>query len=62
MNAKKLTNAIALLGVFILLISILGRLMGFLPFDNRNIMLVVGLTCMLLGTIWKVVLEMKEDK
>lgn len=62
MSAKKITSAIAILGAIILIISIIGRFLGFIPFGLRNVMLIVGLTCMFLGTIWKVVIEMNEGK
>ena len=62
MSAKKITSAIAILGAIILIISIIGRFLGIIPFGLRNVMLIVGLTCMFLGTIWKVVIEMNEGK
>lgn len=62
MNPKKITSTIAVIGAIILIISIIGRLIGFIPFELRNMMLIVGLTCMFLGTIWKVVIEMNEGK
>ncbi len=58
---NRISSVAAILGVSIVIISIIGRFLNYIPFGQRNMMLVIGLTCMLLGTLWKVVQEMNGD-
>ena len=60
MTSNKITSIVALIGVVIVISSIIGRYFDLIPFGIRNMMLVIGLTLMLLGTIWKVVTEMNN--
>ena len=62
MSTQKITSVAAVIGVLIVITSIIGRYLDFIPFGTRNMMLIIGLTFMLLGTIWKVVNEMNEGK
>lgn len=59
MNVKIVTR-IAFFGLFLVLAA--GLIKIFYPIDvkTQSIMLVSGFTIMLLGSIWRVVLEMNE--
>jgi len=57
---QKITGWIAVLGLCLVLTGIISRFVGFLTVDQRTGFYVIGFSMMLLGTIWKVVLEMNE--
>ncbi len=56
----KVVTRIAFFGLFLVLMSLLFKLFNVIRFDIRSGMLVTGFTLMLLGSIWRVVLEMNE--
>jgi hypothetical protein len=56
----KVVTRIAFFGLFLVLVSLLFKLFKVISFDIRSGMLVTGFTLMLLGSIWRVVLEMNE--
>ena len=57
---KKLTGWVAVLGLSLVLTGIVSRYLGFLTVDQRTGLFIIGFAMMLLGTIWKAVLEMNE--
>lgn len=57
---KKLTGWVATLGLGFVLTGIISRYLTFLTVDQRTGLFIIGFSMMLLGTIWKVVLEMNE--
>ena len=61
MNSHKITSLVEVVGIILVITPIIGRHLDFIPFGTRNMMLIISLTFMLLGTIWKVVSEMNED-
>lgn len=56
----KLVTRIAFFGLILVLSVALIKLLHPIDVMTQSIMLVSGLTIMLLGTIWRVVLEMNE--
>ena len=63
MKKMNVVSWVAFTGVFLVIASILVRILRvhFVDTNARTVMLVVGFTMMLLGTIWKVVLEMNDQ-
>tara|TARA_R110001592_G_scaffold17115_9_gene72491 strand:+ start:3785 stop:3985 length:201 start_codon:yes stop_codon:yes gene_type:complete len=59
----KLASAIAISGVLLVIGTLLSRLIFRIETSDKNTLLIIGFTMMLLGTLWKVVMEMnnKED-
>ncbi|MBO3699427.1 hypothetical protein [Roseivirga sp. E12] len=57
----KIVTWIAFFGLFLVIIAALLKLFFSIDFNIRSVMLVTGFTLMLLGTIWRVVLEMNES-
>ncbi|WP_339699904.1 hypothetical protein [uncultured Roseivirga sp.] len=59
----KLASTIAILGVLLVIGTLLSRLIFQIETSEKNTLLIIGFTMMLLGTLWKVVMEMnnKED-
>ncbi len=57
-------NWIAFAGLFLVLAVIFTRILGdqIISADIRTVMLVIGFALMLLGTLWKVVLEMNDQE
>ena len=59
----KLASTIAILRVLLVIGTLLSRLIFQIETSEKNTLLIIGFTMMLLGTLWKVVMEMnnKED-
>ncbi|OEK03158.1 hypothetical protein BFP97_17235 [Roseivirga sp. 4D4] len=57
----KIVTRIAFLGLSLVLLAFLLKLFYPIDFNIRSGMLVIGFTLMLLGTIWRVVLEMNDS-
>ncbi|KYG82448.1 hypothetical protein [Roseivirga echinicomitans] len=59
----KIASAIAISGVLLVIVTLLSRLIFRIETSDKNTLLIIGFTMMLLGTLWKVVMEMnnKED-
>ncbi len=57
----KIVTRIAFFGLILVLLAFLSKLFYPIDFNIRSGMLVIGFTLMLLGTIWRVVLEMNES-
>ena len=57
----KLSTILAVCGLGTVLTTLLLNALGMLTVENRTLCLVVGFTAMLLGTLWKVVLEMNRE-
>ncbi|MBO6661789.1 MAG: hypothetical protein JJ909_02865 [Roseivirga sp.] len=58
----KIATWAAMLGFTLVLIGILSRFTDFITVNQRTGCYIIGLALMLLGTIWKVVLEMNEKE
>lgn len=58
----KLTTGVAFTGLLLVLTAIISRFGHFLTVDQRTAFYIIGFSMMLLGTIWKVVLEMNEKE
>lgn len=57
----KLTTILAVTGLLIVLATIGLNLLNLLETSEKNLALVIGFVAMLLGTLWKVVLEMNQE-
>ncbi len=59
----KLASAVAITGVLLVIGTLLSRLIFQIETSEKNTLLIIGFTMMLLGTLWKVVMEMnsRED-
>lgn len=59
----KLASAVAISGVLLVIGTLLSRLIFQIETSEKNTLLIIGFTMMLLGTLWKVVMEMnsRED-
>lgn len=59
----KLASGIAISGVLLVIGTLLSRLIFNIEPSEKNTLLIIGFTMMLLGTLWKVVMEMnnRED-
>ncbi|KYG79086.1 hypothetical protein EV198_3649 [Roseivirga ehrenbergii] len=59
----KLASAVAISGVLLVIGTLLSRLIFQIETSGKNTLLIIGFTMMLLGTLWKVVMEMnsRED-
>ncbi|KOF03787.1 hypothetical protein OB69_04295 [Roseivirga seohaensis subsp. aquiponti] len=59
----KLATAVAISGVLLVIGTLLSRLIFHIETSEKNTLLIIGFTMMLLGTLWKVVMEMnsRED-
>jgi hypothetical protein len=63
LNSKlfiKIASVVAVSGFTLVVSMLLSQLFINLEQSTRNTVMVVGFTLMLLGTLWKVVLEMNE--
>lgn len=56
----KIATWAAMLGLIVVLVGILSRFGNFITVNQRTGCFIIGFSLMLLGTIWKVVLEMNE--
>lgn len=57
---QKIFTYIAFFGLLLVLTGIFGRFIPTISGDVRTGLFIVGFSLMLLGTIWKVVLEIQE--
>ncbi len=57
----KLTTILAFTGLSLVLITILINAVADITNPTRSLLFVVGFALMLLGTLWKVVLEMNQE-
>lgn len=60
--AIKLSTIVAFTGLATVLITMILNLFSLADPQYRTMMFVVGFTLMLLGTLWKVVLEMNREE
>lgn len=58
---QKITGWVATLGLLLVIISFTLKMVSFVEISSRSVLMVLGFTMMLLGTIWRVVLEMNEE-
>ncbi|MFY0594139.1 hypothetical protein [Roseivirga sp.] len=58
----KITGWIAVAGLILVIISFVLRMFSIIDMSVRSMFMIAGFTLMLLGTLWRVVLEMNEDK
>ncbi|WP_420388203.1 hypothetical protein [Roseivirga sp.] len=58
---QKISAWAAFFGLAMVITGILSRFVHFLTVDQRTGSFIIGFALMLLGTIWKVVLEMNQD-
>ena len=58
----KIATWAAMLGLTLVLIGILSRFIDLITVNQRTGCYIIGLALMLLGTIWKVVLEMNQKE
>jgi uncharacterized membrane protein len=62
-TSTKIVTVIAFIGLGLVLIVLLSRLFfgSLIATDIRTVMLVIGFAMMILGTLWKVVLDMNDQ-
>lgn len=58
---QKITGWVATLGLLLVIISFALKMVSSVDISSRSVLMVLGFTMMLLGTIWRVVLEMNEE-
>ncbi|OEK05905.1 hypothetical protein [Roseivirga misakiensis] len=57
----KITGWVALLGLILVITSFILKTLSVIDLGIRSIIMICGFTLMLLGTLWRVVLEMNDD-
>ena len=62
-TSTKIVTVIAFIGLGLILTVVLSRLFfgSLIATDIRTIMLVIGFAMMLVGTLWKVILDMNDQ-
>lgn len=58
---QKITGWVATIGLSLVIISFILKIFSNADLSIRSILMVLGFTMMLLGSIWRVVLEMNEE-
>ncbi|MGW8121494.1 hypothetical protein ACV07N_02460 [Roseivirga echinicomitans] len=58
----KLASAVAISGVLLVIGTLISRLIFNIQTSDKNTLLIIGFTMMLLGTLWKVVMEMNRSE
>lgn len=59
--AQKITGWVAMTGLLLVIMSFVLKLFSTVDLSSRSVLMVIGFAMMLLGTIWRVVLEMNEE-